>query len=139
MAIEVKADGHKVVTVTSGDRESTASWSGLLRELKARGMNEPRLVVGDGNLGLWSALRNVFPGAEEQRCWNHRMVNLLTRVPKQRQGEASERHRIIPNEQNIGEGKPDRNADAEQMSGAGGERGITWAPPACRRGDDLQA
>ena len=53
-------------------------------------MNEPRLVVGDGNLGLWSALRNVFPGAAEQRCWNHRVVNVLTRVPKQRQGEARE-------------------------------------------------
>jgi len=81
VAIGVKADGHKVVlAVTSGYRESTASWSSLLRDLKARGMNEPRLVVGDGNLGLWSALRNIFPGAEEQRCWNHRLVNLLTQV-----------------------------------------------------------
>ena len=82
VAIGVKTDGRKVVlAVSSGYRESTASWSGLLRELKARGMNEPRLVVGDGNLGLWSALRNVFPGAEEQRCWNHRLVNLLSRCP----------------------------------------------------------
>ena len=87
--IGVKPDGHKVVlAVASGYRESTASWSGLLRDLKARGMNEPRLVVGDGNLGLWSALGNIFPGAEEQRCWNHRLVNVLTQVPKQRQGEA---------------------------------------------------
>ena len=97
VAIGVKADGHKVVlAVTSGYRESTASWSGLLRDLKARGMNEPRLVVGDGNLGLWSALRNIFPGAEEQRCWNHRLVNLLTQVPKQRQGEARELLTKIP-------------------------------------------
>ena len=60
VAIGVKPDGHKVVlAVSSGYRESTASWSGLLRALKARGMNEPRLVVGDGNLGLWSALRNA--------------------------------------------------------------------------------
>ncbi len=81
VAIGVKT-GHKVVlAVSSGYRESTASWSGPLRELKARGMNEPRLVAGDGTLGLWSALRNVFPGAEEQRCWNHRLVNLLTQVP----------------------------------------------------------
>ena len=59
-------------------------------------MNEPRLLVGDGNLGLWSALRNIFPGAEEQRCWNHRLVNLLTQVPKQRQGEARELLTKIP-------------------------------------------
>ena len=59
-------------------------------------MNEPRLVVGDGNLGLWSALRNIFPEAEEQRCWNHRLVNLLTQVPKQRQGEARELLTKIP-------------------------------------------
>ena len=97
VAIGVKADGHKVVlAVSSGYRESTASWSGLLRELKARGMNEPRLVVGDGNLGLWSALRNAFPGAAEQRCWNHRLVNLLTQVPKQRHGEARELLTKIP-------------------------------------------
>ena len=97
VAIGVKADGHKVVlAVSSGYRESTASWSALLRDLKARGMNEPRLVVGDGNLGLWSALRNVFPEAEEQRCWNHRLVNLLTQVPKQRQGEARELLTKIP-------------------------------------------
>ena len=97
VAIGVKPDGHKVVlAVSSGYRESTASWSALLRDLKARGMNEPRLVVGDGNLGLWSALRNIFPGAEEQRCWNHRLVNLLTQVPKQRQGEARELLTKIP-------------------------------------------
>lgn len=97
VAIGVKADGHKVVlAVSSGYRESTASWSALLRDLKARGMNEPRLVVGDGNLGLWSALRNIFPEAEEQRCWNHRLVNLLTQVPKQRQGEARELLTKIP-------------------------------------------
>ena len=97
VAIGVKADGHKVVlAVSSGYRESTASWSGLLRELKARGMNEPRLVVGDGNLGLWSALRNVFPGVAEQRCWNHRVVNVLTQVPMQRQGEARELLTKIP-------------------------------------------
>ena len=47
-------------------------------------------------LGLWRALRNIFPGAEEQRCWNHRLVNLLTQVPKQRQGEARELLTRIP-------------------------------------------
>ena len=57
-----ESGGHKVVLAVSSEyRESTASWSALLRDLKARGTNEPRLVVGDGNLGLWSALRNIFP------------------------------------------------------------------------------
>ena len=70
----------------------------LLPELYLRGMNEARLVVGDGNLGLWSALGNIFPGAEEQRCWNHRLVNLLTQVPKQRQGEARELLTKIPHQ-----------------------------------------
>ena len=49
-----------------------------------------------GEMGLWSALRNIFPGSEEQRCWNHRVVNLLTQVPKQRQGEARELLTKIP-------------------------------------------
>ena len=106
VAIGVKADGHKVVlAVTSGYRESTASWSALLRDLKARGMHEPRLLVGDGNLGLWSALRNIFPGAEEQRCWNHRLVNLLTQVPKQRQGEARELLTKIPYQTSARQGR----------------------------------
>ena len=88
VVIGVKPDGHKVVlAVASGYRESTASWSSLLRDLKARGMNEPRLVVGDGNLGLWSALRNIFPGAEEQR-WNHRLVDA---VPPPRRSNLYER------------------------------------------------
>ncbi len=81
--------------MSSGNWESTASWSGLLRELKARVVNEPRLAVGDGNLGLWSALRESFPGAEEQRCL-HRLVHLLTQVPKQRHGEARKLLTKIP-------------------------------------------
>ena len=77
------SDGSKaVVSVTSGYRESTQSWSEVLRDLKRRGMGCPRLVIGDGHLGIWGALRNVYPQAEEQRCWKHRIVNLLTKLPK---------------------------------------------------------
>jgi transposase-like protein len=77
------SDGTKtVVSVSTGYRESTESWSEVLRDLKARGMNGPRLVIGDGHLGIWGALRNVYPEAEEQRCWNHRLVNILSKVPK---------------------------------------------------------
>jgi putative transposase len=89
VVIAALADGRKIVlAVEAGQRESTESWSAILRQLKARGMNSPRLVVGDGNLGIWGALANVFPEAEEQRCWNHRMVNVLDKIGKKQQPAA---------------------------------------------------
>ena len=82
-------DGRKVVlAVETGYRESTESWSEVLRDLKKRGMNCPCLVVGDGNLGIWGALANIYPGAPEQRCWNHKMVNVLDKLPKKLQCQA---------------------------------------------------
>jgi transposase-like protein len=91
VVIGALADGSKeVLAVECGQRESEASWSLILRDLKARGMNCPRLVMGDGHLGIWSALANVYPGAKEQRCWNHRMRNVLDCIGKKRQGEAKE-------------------------------------------------
>lgn len=63
------SDGRKtVLAVEPGYRESTESWSGVLRNLKERGMNCPRMVTGDGDLGIWAALSNVYPAALEQRC-----------------------------------------------------------------------
>jgi transposase-like protein len=89
VVIGALADGRKVVlAVQSGQRESTERWSALLRDLKQRGMKAPRLVIGDGHLGIWGALANVFPDAAEQRCWNHRMVNVLDRVAKKHQPQA---------------------------------------------------
>jgi transposase-like protein len=82
-------EGRKVVlAVESGARESTATWSAILRDLKQRGLRGPRLVIGDGHLGIWGALANVFPEAAEQRCWNHRIVNVLDKLPKKAQGSA---------------------------------------------------
>jgi len=78
-----------ILTVTSGHRESTASWSAVLRDLKARGLKAPKVVMGDGHLGIWGALRNVFPEAAEQRCWNHRIVNVLDQVPKRARPSAT--------------------------------------------------
>jgi transposase-like protein len=90
-------DGRKVVVaVSSGHRESVEGWSALLRDLKARGLNAPRLVVGDGNLGIWGALANVFPEAKEQRCWNHRIRNVIDQVPKQQQPQARQLVTKIP-------------------------------------------
>jgi len=82
-------DGRKVVlAVESGYRESTESWAALLRDLKARGLRAPRLVIADGHLGIWGAVGSVFPTVGEQRCWNHRLVNVLDTLPKTRQAEA---------------------------------------------------
>jgi len=82
-------DGRKVVlAVEPGYRESTESWSEVLRDLKERGMHCPCLVVGDGSLGIWGALANVYPAALEQRCWNHKVVNVLDRLPKNVQAKA---------------------------------------------------
>ena len=89
LVVAALADGRKVLlAVQSGYRESTESWAALLRDLKRRGMNGPRLVIAEGNLGLWGALAQVFPEAGEQRCWNHRIVNVLDPVPEKVQGAA---------------------------------------------------
>jgi transposase-like protein len=80
--IGVRADGHKeLVAVGDGYRESTESWSELLRDLKRRGMRAPVLAIGDGALGFWSALREIFPESREQRCWVHKIANVLDAVP----------------------------------------------------------
>jgi putative transposase len=82
-------DGRKVVlAVASGYRESTESWAALLRHLKQRGLRAPKLVIGDGHLGIWGALTAIFPEAAEQRCWNHRIRNVLDKLPRTRQAEA---------------------------------------------------
>jgi putative transposase len=81
--IGVRADGRKeLVALTDGYRESTESWADLLRDCKRRGMRAPVLAVGDGALGFWAALREVFPGTKEQRCWFHKMANVLAALPK---------------------------------------------------------
>jgi transposase-like protein len=90
-------DGTKVVlALESGHRESTESWAGILRDLKRRGLNRPKCVVADGNLGLWGALAQVFPEAAEQRCWNHRIVNVLDKVSKREQPQAGILLKTIP-------------------------------------------
>src|SRR5215207_1050749 len=71
--VGVRADGTKeLVAVVDGERESTDAWAELLRDCRRRGMGAPVVMVGDGALGLWAALREVFPATREQRCWVHR-------------------------------------------------------------------
>jgi transposase-like protein len=72
VVIGVREDGEKeLLAVEDGYRESEDSWSAVFRDLRDRGLNAPKLVTGDGALGAWAALRNVFPGTKEQRCWVH--------------------------------------------------------------------
>ncbi len=81
--IGVRADGRKeLVALTDGYRESTESWADLLRDAARRGMRAPALAVGDGALGFWGALREVFPETREQRCWFHKIANVLGALPK---------------------------------------------------------
>jgi transposase-like protein len=79
----VRLDGTKeLVAVADGYRESKDSWAALLRDLRHRGMRAPVLGIGDGALGFWAALRDVFPDTKEQRCWVHKCANVLDALPK---------------------------------------------------------
>ncbi len=81
--IGVRADGTKeLVALADGFREFSESWADLLRDCKRRGMRAPVLAVGDGALGFWKALREVFPQTREQRCWFHVGGNVLAALPK---------------------------------------------------------
>jgi putative transposase len=87
--VGVLPDGRKeVIALEDGYRESRESWASVLRDLKRRGMATPLLVVGDGNLGLWAALREVYWEAQEQRCWKHKIANVLDKLPKRLQPKA---------------------------------------------------
>ena len=87
--IGARADGTKeVIAVEDGYRESTESWLTLLRDLKKRGMSAPVLAVGDGALGFWKAIGEVWPETKEQRCWFHRLANVLDKLPQRLQRKA---------------------------------------------------
>jgi putative transposase len=89
VVIGVREDGTKeLLAVEDGYRESTESWAGVMRDLKTRGANEPKLVVGDGALGTWAALRDVYPNARRQACWVHAIANVLDCLPKRLQPRA---------------------------------------------------
>ncbi|MCW2690264.1 MAG: transposase, mutator type, partial [Mycobacterium sp.] len=100
--IGVRADGRKeLVALTDGYRESTESWADLLRGCRRRGMTAPMLAVGDGALGFWKALREVFPNTREQRCWWHKQANVLAALPKSAHSGALAAMREIYNAEDI--------------------------------------
>jgi len=89
--IGVRPDGRKeVVALEDGYRESTESWASVLRDLKRRGLPAPVLAIADGALGFWAALREVYPDTQEQRCWVHKIANVLDKLPKRLQPRAKE-------------------------------------------------
>jgi transposase-like protein len=79
----------RLLACAAGERESKESWSELLRDLKQRGLKLPRLTVADGHLGIWAALGELNPQGAEQRCWNHKIVNVLNALPSKEQAEAA--------------------------------------------------
>jgi len=108
--VGVRPDGRKeVIALEDGYRESTESWSSVLRDLKRRGMLAPVLAIGDGNLGFWAALREVYPETQEQRCWKHKLANVLDKLPKRLQPRAKEMLREIMY-------APDRESALEEIT-----------------------
>lgn len=84
------SDGHKeLIAMIDGQRESEASWTSLLLDCRDRGMSiAPKLATGDGSLGFWLAMSKVFPSTKQQRCWVHKTVNVLDKLPKNQQPAA---------------------------------------------------
>lgn len=94
--VGVDTTGKKhFLALEEGYRESKESWLALLRDLKARGMNEPAVAIADGGLGFWAALPEVFGQTREQLCWLHKMRNVLDKLPRKERGEAAKSLRAI--------------------------------------------
>ena len=110
VVIGVLLDGTKeVIALEDGYRESEESWASLLRELKRRGMPAPMLAIGDGALGFWAAVRDVYPRTREQRCWVHKIRNVLDKLPKRLQPRAKAMlHEIMR--------APDRESAGEEIA-----------------------
>jgi transposase-like protein len=89
--IGANENGEKeIIIVEDGYRESSEAWSGILRQLKEKGLNSPRLFIGDGSLGFWKAAKEIYPEARWQRCWVHKIRNILGSLPKVMKPKAKE-------------------------------------------------
>ncbi len=129
--IGVRADGTKeLVALADGFRESSESWADLLRDCKRRGMRAPVLAVGDGALGFWGAVRDVFPATHEQRCWFHKIANVLAALPKSAHPAAKKALAEIWN----AEDKTHAQAAAKQFAA---DYGTKWPKAAAKITDDL--
>ena len=91
VVIGVNERGEKhFLAIEDGVRESTQSWREVLLKLKSRGMNAPKLAIGDGAMGFWAALEEVYPDSRQQRCWMHKTMNVLNCLPKSLQAKAKQ-------------------------------------------------
>jgi transposase-like protein len=81
MGVNERGEKH-FLAIEDGVRESTQSWREVLLKLKSRGMNPPKLAVGDGAMGFWAALDEIYPETGQQRCWMHKTMNVLNCLPK---------------------------------------------------------
>lgn len=81
--IGVNQDGSKqLLAIEDGVRESKQSWTEVLLMLKHKGLNTPKLAIGDGALGFWAAIDESYPETQQQRCWVHKTKNVLNKLPK---------------------------------------------------------
>jgi putative transposase len=129
--VGVRADGTKeLVALDDGHRESTESWADLLRSCKRRGMRAPVLAVSDGALGFWAALREAFPETREQRCWFHKIANVLNALPKSAQSGAKAALAEIWNAE-------DREHAEKAARAFVADYGTKWPKAAAKITDDL--
>ena len=89
LGVNERGEKH-FLAMEDGVRESTQSWREVLLKLKSRGMNVPELAIGDGAMGFWAALEEVYPETREQRCWMHKTMNVLNCLPKSSQAKAKQ-------------------------------------------------
>ena len=131
--VGVRADGTKeLVAVCDGERESTQSWAELLRDLRRRGMRAPVVMVGDGALGLWAALRDVFPATRQQRDWVHKLANVLAALPKAVHAGARRALAEIRD-------APDREHAERAIEVFARDYGVKWPKAAAKITDDAEA
>jgi putative transposase len=129
--IGVRADGRKeLVALADGFRESRESWADLLRDCRRRGMRAPVLAVGDGALGFWKAVRDVFPETKEQRCWWHKIGNVLAALPKSAHPWAKKAMAETYNAENKAEAIKAAKAFADDY-------GAKWPKAVAKISDDL--
>ena len=129
--VGVRADGTKeLIALDDGHRESSESWADLLRSCKRRGMAAPVLAIGDGALGFWAALREVFPDTAEQRCWFHKIANVLNTLPKSAQPDAKAALAQIWNAE-------DKDHAAVAVKAFAATYGAKWPKAVAKISDDL--
>jgi transposase-like protein len=131
--VGARLDGTKeLVALADGYRESTQSWAELLRDCKKRGMRSPELAIGDGALGFWAAVRDVFPQTRVQREWVHKTMNILDCMPKSVHSRAKRAIHEIPEAE-------DKKHAEEAIKEFAGEFGAKWPKAVAKIVEDKEA